>query len=132
MYIVPFAVSAVTSFPDPPNDEGVMIYKGLENKTAPRVAFDAMTPPTVLFGVAAAYENGLPPIWLVNDNNGDARLDSSGSVATVEPRFLTADDTNTLIKIEARIVPLAIGTVVAYLHLLGKQISQTLYMILSE
>ena len=120
MYIVPFAVSAVTSFPDPPNDEGVVIYKGLENKTAPRVAFDAMNPPTVLFGVAAAYENGLPPIWLVNDNNGDARLDSSGSVATVEPRFLTADDTNTLIKVEALIIPLAIGTVVAYLHLLGK------------
>ena len=119
IYIVPFAVSAVTSFPDPPNHNGVKIYKGLENKTALRVAFDAMTPPTVLFGVAAAYENGLPPIWLVN-NGGDARLGSSGSVATVEPRFLTADDTNTLIKVEALIIPLTIGAVVAYLHLLGK------------
>ena len=106
-----------------------MLYKGLENKTAPRVAFDAMNPPTVLFGVAAAYENGLPPIWLVNDNNGDSRLDSRGSVAAVEPRFLTADDTNTVINVEARIIPLAVGAVVAYLHLLGKQISQTLNVI---
>ena len=105
------------------------IYKGLENKTAPRVAFDAMNPPTVLFGVAAAYENGLPPIWLVNDNDGDARLDSSGSVATVEPRFITVDDTDTVIKVEARIISLAVGAVVAYLHLLGKQISQTLNVI---
>ena len=106
-----------------------MIYKGLENKTAPRVAFDAMNPPTVLFGVAAAYENGLSPFWRVNDNGGDARLDPSGSVATVEPRFLNADDTNTVIKVEARIVPLEFGAVVAYLHLLGKQISQTLNVI---
>ena len=105
------------------------IYKGLENKTAPRVAFDDPDPPMVLFGVAAAYEDGLPPIWLVNDNNGDARLDPSGSVATVEPRFLIADDTNTVIKVEARIIPLADGAVVAYLHLLGKQISQTLNVI---
>ena len=106
-----------------------MLYKGLENKTAPRVAFDAMNPPTVLFGVAAAHENGLLPIWLVNDNNGDARLDSSGSVAAVEPRFLTADDTNTVIKVEARLSPAPVGAVIAYLHLLGKQISQTLNVI---
>ena len=95
------------------------IYKGLENKTAPRVAFDAMNPPTVLFGVAAAHEDRLFPTWLVNNNNGDSRLDPSGSVATVEPRFLNADDTNTVIKVEARLSP-APEPVIAYLHLLGK------------
>ena len=115
----------MTAFPGSPN--GVMIYKGLENKTAPRVAFDAIAPPTVLFGVAAAHEDDLISIWLVNDNSGDARLHSMGSVATVEPRFLNADDTNTVIKIEAYLNPAPAGTVVAYLHLLGKQISQTLY-----
>ena len=102
----------------------VRVSKPLTNRTAPRVAFDATVPESdlIAFGTGLAYGGTGTFIhtWRVYDRTD--RVNNDGSVGSVRPSFLDADDDNTLLEVRLSVIPEPDPDIplVAYLHLLGQ------------
>ena len=106
----------------------VRVSKPLTNKTAPRVAFDAMLtdPELIAFGTGLAYGGTMNffHTWRVNGRTD--RVNYDGSVGSVRPSFLDADDDNPLLRVTLTVIPDPGITLEAYLHLLGQHFRHVL------
>ena len=120
VYSVCHTVPTVDEFDVSEYPEGVRIYKPLTNKTAPRVAIDAVNPQPVVFGTGIAFGGGRTiRAWSVNGK--DDRVIGRGAVGEVVPVSLEGDD-SLILEVELVIttdMSAQLEPLVAYLHLLG-------------
>ena len=121
-----YSIPVVSVFDENMYPNGVRIYKPLTNKTAPRVALDAIDP-VVVFGTGVAYDGtgGSERSfldWKLNDGLG-GRLTSGGPVASVIPRFSDVNDDDHHLKVQLTVFPTLPEPMdlVAYLLLLGNK-----------
>ena len=97
-----FFFSPVSSFPD-----GVMVYKNLSDRRAPRQDVALAEVPEsdrVLFGTAFATSDEYIRQWRINMGEHDPRLRDMGTIVSVAPVFLDDDLTNPLV-ITLHLVP---------------------------
>ena len=97
-----FFFSPVSSFPG-----GVMIYKNLTDRCAPRQELDPEEVPEsdkVLFGTGFAFSDEYIRQWRINNKEHDPRLCDMGTIVSVAPVFLDDDVTNPLV-ISLHLVP---------------------------
>ena len=107
---------STTACPPVPSFEGLRIYKPLKNVSAPLLSEDDGT--TVMFSVVAAHQDMLTYTWLLDGSDRDNRIDGSGPLAEVIPILLLSDsDTTSSLRVEARLLPDALSTQIAYLFL---------------
>ena len=110
------------------NMNDVRVSKPLTNKTAPRVAFDAVLtdPELIAFGTGLAYGGTVNFVhtWTVNGRTD--RVNNDGSVGSVRPSFLDANDDNPLLRVTLTVVPDPGMSLEAYLHLLGQHFRHVL------
>jgi hypothetical protein len=113
-----YTLNAVTGFGMNMND--VRVSKPLTNKTAPRVAFDAMLtdPELIAFGTGLSYGGTVDFVHTWRVNGKTDRVNNDGSVGSVRPSFLDADDEDPLLRVTLTVVPDPGITLEAYLHLL--------------
>ena len=107
------------------NMNDVRVSKPLTNKTAPRVAFDAVLTDLdlIAFGTGLAYGGTANFIhsWTVA-----GRLDRVNNDGSVRPSFLDADDEDPLLRVTLTVVPDPGMSLEAYLHLLGQHFRHVL------
>ena len=113
----------MTEFDVNVHPNGVRVSKQLTNKTAPRVASDAVLTDLdlIAFGTGLAYGGTMTffHTWTVNGRT-DNRVNNDGSVGSVRPSFLLVDDDNPLLRVTLTVAPDPGITLEAYLHLLGQ------------
>ena len=103
---------------------GVRVSKQLTNRTAPRVAVGATLPKSdlIAFGTGLAYGGSGTFVHSWRVDGRPERVSNDGSVGSVTPSFLDADDNDPLLEVTLTVVAGSGPAIplVAYLHLLGQ------------
>ena len=111
------------------NMNDVRVSKLLTNKTAPRVAFDAVLTDLdlIAFGTGLAYGGSVDFVHTWRVTGRTDRVNNDGSVGSVRPSFLDANDDNPLLIVTLTVVPDPGMTLEAYLHLLGQHFLSNMF-----